>query len=732
MKARLITLLRLRVEDEITDREDLAILKKYDVEDYINPAIIAIYNLTKNSEEKIHLAPLASAVGRKVMLRLEIKKDSGLSARIGCFILYSFEQMRILQLAYGKSMYKHAAYLVTILDQDLLDHLWQGLASAKNGILPRGSPHPAWTSTERLGGMKLIKTNSKRMLREVTPEKCPMLFEAINKMQLTAYQVNREVLEVATWAFKEKEEAFSDIWEEASKESQVSKLRDTKAIFTIAKKVKYFPWYHMYQVDFRSRCYPTTGYFTSQGTDLSKGLILREESKEVGEAGHVWLLISVANLWGGDSGDSRKTDKLPLTERAQWTVINEDWILECARDPKEHKEWMKADKPWCFLATIFELKNLREHGDLTYKSHLEVWIDGTCSGLQHLSALTRDHETGPFVNLTKREQVGDLYAHMAKGVWKRIEEHYRGLTDLQQRRSEKYIQDTLSINRRIAECEEYSEEYKFLTDGASNLRNSAHTITGIAWVVFWRRITDPKERRKILKRNIMTIAYGSTPYGMSQQQIDDARKHSISVLRYMTRAWPAKLGREIYDAAQDSLKRPMELLRLFSNAGERADKAETYLRWTTPIVNIPIEQHYAEGVVKKVWINWGAPKGVKLSTGYYLNTLQLHICFIEELVQSRRKQKGASAPNITHSLDATHLIMTVCAVPFNMTTVHDSFGCLIGDMPVLYEETRKQFHRLYKNNPLPKILEEIEVNEKAVDYGKLDIDEVLESEFLFS
>ena len=123
---------------------------------------------------------------------------------------------------------------------------------------------------------------------------------------------------------------------------------------------------------------------------------------------------------------------------------------------------------------------------------------------------------------------------------------------------------------------------------------------------------------------------------------------------------------------------------------------------------------------------------MKLSTGYYLNTLQLNICFVEELVQSSGKQKGASAPNITHSLDATHLIMTVCAVDFDVTTVHDSYGCLISDMPVLYEQTRIQFHKLYKENPLPAILKEIDVNETAVNYGKLDIDEVLKSKYLFS
>jgi len=505
MKKKLITLLTLRIKEEITSREDLAVLKDYEVAVYINQAVVAIYNLTKNDDEKVNLALIASAVGRKVMIKLKIKKDSGLAVRIGCFILYSFEQLRIIQLVYGTSAYKHAAYAIKILDQDALDHLWLGAASVKNGVLPSCNQHPDWISTNCESGLRLIKTNSEFMLKEVTPERCPLLFNGLNKMQSTAYKVNREVLAIAEWAFKGEEVAFAEIWEEVSSEAQVSKRRDTKTIFTIANKVKYFPFFHQFQVDFRSRCYATTGYFSSQGTDLAKGCILRDDSREITEKGHIWLLIAISNLWAGDSGDGRKTDKLPLSERAKWTVLNADWILACADAPKEQKRWMGADKPWSFLAAIFELRNFRAEG-ATYKSHLEVYIDGTVNGIQHLAALTRDHQVGPLVNLTKQAQVGDLYAHMAKKVWHRVNLHYRNLTSMQQERCETFIREATALRKRIVEVEEYSEEYKQLVEKLINVRNSYATIVRVSWVAFWRKVTDAKQRRKVIKRNCMTLA----------------------------------------------------------------------------------------------------------------------------------------------------------------------------------------------------------------------------------
>jgi len=381
MKNKLITLLSLRVEDEIGDRESLAVLKKYDVERYIDTCIITLYNHSKTTNEACYLAPTAASIGRRVIKKLKLGVDSALAARIGCFVLYSFEQLGVMSLVYGKSKYKNAAYSIKIKDADLLDHLWSTTYPGLGGILPSSQPYEDWETTKHENGTLLLKTQSSRMLREVTVERCPMLFEAVNKMQRTAYQVNRPVLEIALWAFKNKEEAFNEVWDESNKQAKTSKVRDTKAILTIAGKMKYFKFYHQFTFDFRCRIYATTGYFNSQGVDVAKGMIRRDEKKVIGPTGYKWLLIGAANSWAGSTDDGQKTDKLPLLDRAQWTLDNEEWIAACAFEPKVNKEWMAADKPWCFLAIIFELLKLRLHqrdgGSVeSFESSLEVFIDG--------------------------------------------------------------------------------------------------------------------------------------------------------------------------------------------------------------------------------------------------------------------------------------------------------------------------------------------------------------------
>ena len=147
----------------------------------------------------------------------------------------------------------------------------------------------------------------------------------------------------------------------------------------------------MYYLDFRGRKYPATAYLHEQGSDLSKGLLLRSDSKKIGEQGYFWLMISIANNWAGDAGreDGAKTDKIPLNDRVYWSIDNEEILLSYAENPKVNQGWMKAEKPWQFLAACIELRKLRlwqdtmsaETGEdhsacYDYESHLECYIDG--------------------------------------------------------------------------------------------------------------------------------------------------------------------------------------------------------------------------------------------------------------------------------------------------------------------------------------------------------------------
>jgi DNA-directed RNA polymerase len=188
----------------------------------------------------------------------------------------------------------------------------------------------------------------------------------------------------------------------------------------------------------------------------------------------------------------------------------------------------------------------------------------------------------------------------------------------------------------------------------------------------------------------------------------------------------------VFEDCKRSLERPMKLLKIFEDAGRKAETEGRFLSWQVPITNFPVIQNYTEGVVKKVWVQYGPPDGPRLKTGYYRNTLQIAISFIEEVIPSKGKQSQGASPNAIHSLDAAHLCLTVYKATFPITTIHDSFGALLADMPKLFTLIRETFVELYKTDPLTSIMKQIGGALEDVPLGTLDIELVKQSEFCFS
>lgn len=98
---------------------------------------------------------------------------------------------------------------------------------------------------------------------------------------------------------------------------------------------------------------------------------------------------------------------------------------------------------------------------------------------------------------------------------------------------------------------------------------------------------------------------------------------------------------------------------------------------------------------------------------------------------SKHRQAQGAAPNVIHSLDAAHLMLTVHRADFPITTIHDSFGCLLADMPKLFTLIRQTFVELYASDPLTSLMSQLGVDISKVEIGTLDINNVLESEYCF-
>lgn len=326
------------------------------------------------------------------------------------------------------------------------------------------------------------------------------VYRALNAIQETPWQVNRFVYDVAAQLWDEgaqvaglpardllpipnrpddipsdlqitdmtadQQERFKAWKIEAAKAhdrnaSLISKRIATQSKLSMALDVLdeesiWFP----YHLDFRGRAYCTVSSLSPQGDDLSKALLHFAEGKPLGLNGAYWLHVHIANLFG--------VDKVSYDDRVAWTMKHTPELIDSAFNPLDgDRFWLTADSPWCALAACRELAGFRVAG-AEYVSHLPIAMDGSCSGLQHFSAMLRDEVGGAAVNLVPMETPADIYTAVAERV-------------------------------------------------ESELLKSTEQLA-----ISWRG----NVKRKIVKRPCMTYAYSVTSRGMRDQILDEMHKQS--------------------------------------------------------------------------------------------------------------------------------------------------------------------------------------------------------------
>lgn len=432
-------------------------------------------------------------------------------------------------------------------------------------------------------------------------------------------------------------------------------------------------------LDFRGRVYAKP-HLNHQRADYVKALWLFTEGKTLDTTGLAYLKIQLANC-----GDFDKMSKAPFAKRLMWVADNEDKLVATARDPFADTWWTKADSPFCFLAACHELANYLDDPK-HYVCHLPVAIDGSCSGLQHYSAMLRDEQGATHVNLIPTEDPEDVYKEVAN-----------------------------IVNELV------------MADGDDP--------SAVEWLKH-------KIDRKVTKRATMTLCYGSKQYGWREQLMEDFMKEYEKEVQlgqrdshpftepgkasgYMAKKLDIALRRTV-KAAVDG----MDWLQLTAStlAGENKP-----VIWTTPI-GFPVVNGYYEPILKQVDIKIkGKRKRQQLLLGY-----------TDKL--KRTKQRSTIAPNLVHSYDACHLMMVALEAKKqginSFLLIHDSFGCLPADMPIFANIVREKFVELYKNHdPFQAVYENalIALSEKGQaklthppTKGKLDIEDVLQSMYAFA
>lgn len=399
---------------------------------------------------------------------------------------------------------------------------------------------------------RAISTGKYKHTAELDRPLSPLVLRSLNHLQRTAWRVNRRVLDVfkrfveegavvaglppvedypvperipeETWATMT-DEAKLDYREDVHRtyEANVG-LRGVRATvyrqLDLATELAEYPaiWYPHF-LDFRGRVYPLPQGLSTQGDSLAKGLLEFSRGRPLGERGAYWLHVALANAAG--------FDKAPFDERVKWVEERKLQIMLAAQDPENCLWWADAeeiDSPWEFLALCFEFAGYQQHGE-RHVMHSPVRLDATCSGIQHLAAMTRDLDSGRAVNLMDTGKREDIYAEVA----------------------------TVAV--------------QIAAD-----RAAAGDELALGWI--------GNVKRNTVKRAVMTTPYGVTARGIAEQLVNDGfckpfgRKQQHKAANWLRDV--------IVDALEDRIGAPRAAMRYFQDVAGACADAEKPLTFRTP------------------------------------------------------------------------------------------------------------------------------------------------------
>lgn len=611
--------------------------------------------------------------------------------------------------------------------------------------------------------LNFIRVGSKRALERYMDVDLERTMKAVNLIQNTPWKVNERVLAVANIITGQKHCPVSDIpsinpvvkptleagickadgtlmeaveldadgnpvcekqlkkWKRnASSIYRREKARLSRRLsleFTLEqanKFAKYEAIWFPHNLDWRGRVYAVT-QFSPQGNDMTKGLLTFAKTMPIGEEGAYWMAVHGANTAG--------VDKVSLDARVQWVADNEDMILASAANPLDCTWWAEQDSSsFCFLAFCFEWADYVNGGrSVDFKSSLPLAFDGTCSGLQHFSAMLRDEVGGAAVNLLPADKPQDVYGIVADKVNAVLNELAISGSDDEMVTKE---------NKKTGEIVEV------LMQGTKTLANQ--------WIEFG-------VNRGVTKRSVMTLAYGSKKFGFAEQVREDTVQPAIdngSGAMFTNPSQACQFMAElIWNAvsvtvvaavsAMDWLQKAATLIssELKEKKTKEVLKPALPVHWTTP-VGFPVWSEYR--VMDQKRIDCTILGGMRFTA-----TINVK----ESIKIDAKKQASGIAPNFVHSMDASHLKLTVlkCAEAYGLNSfamIHDSFGCHAGQAHNMFKAVRETMVETYSQNDVIADFyegfrdqlhaDQLDKMPRIPAKGNLDLNQILESRYTFS
>lgn len=553
----------------------------------------------------------------------------------------------------------------------------------------------------------LIQARSANAQQQLNAQEMPAFYNSINALQGTKWSVNRSIAYVylqllrqdegvaglpvrltkravvpyLPWTGTGMDHAEIEAYKEAHPEEMqaLNKLRrEARAtneknlasmalehqrlgVLNIMRKFDHF--YFPYFADFRGRIYAaaTVGILSPQGDDISKALLRFAEGKPIGEEGALWLGRHVCGTWGNDKTTQMNKDL--------WVEFNRDWLVACARDPLKNREWMKADKPFQFLAAIIEYAGYLAEGP-GFVSHLPISQDGSCSGLQHYAAMLRDAKMAASVNVSPSEEPQDIYSVVLDAC------HALAKGDTQSFKEE-------ALSRLI---------------------------------------------RKTIKQPVMTTAYGVSDGGVRKQLRVNIKKlvdkgvmkdfkdkeDSAQCIGYLTSLIARAKGTELTAA--------MDAMAWMGKVCEEAIDTDTPISWVTPVGFKVIPDYKKAGTNKITFTCNGLKQEMLVQKGTSQIDRKAHV---QSIAPNFLHSLDAAALQLT--------VDSMRAKGFKaFAMIHDDFAVHACDTELLNKVLREEFVNLYQEDVLQNLADGLKVPLLAPKRGTLDLEGVKDSRYFFA
>lgn len=318
-------------------------------------------------------------------------------------------------------------------------------------------------------------------------------------------------------------------------------------------------------------------------------------------------------------------DKIRLGERYKWAQENSEMLCAIADDPLNACEhWKDADKPFAFVAACMEWREFVRKG-YAAENAIPIAQDGTCNGLQHYAAMARNERDARAVNVWPNRRPNSIYSHVAASLQQRLLYH----TEWVQAGNTKIEPDKFAI--------------------------------------MWSRFGIDKA---LCKRSVMIWPYSGTRHAMTQYLFEvyneRVAKEDVEPFEYPF-AMCACLAGFIYDMLPQVIPSAGEIMHWLRKCASIVAKQNHQLMWVSPIGFVCCPEYW-----EPKYTTIATPVYGKMTFPDYNRTLV-----------RRAKARNAFAPNFVHSLDASHLMMTINACAdagiTSFAPIHDSYGTHASD-----------------------------------------------------